>query len=294
MVWHKEGANAPLHLDSIIELMPCVSAIIDRSREESVLLDERKGRYWRLSSDLLKVTLLLGEFPNGQSMQDMVRHLSAHDVSEESFKKAINNLKASGLIKISIKGTGTHLEDSSTFDFDEMRTRKGALDQPTLSRSKQLILPDGCLETDFKQPALRLVLHYALLNYWYRTALRLRGWAPVWAVRSRQLTDSVRLFTDDYSTGNAARPEVIEEVIAATRLACVFPWVRPRCTQHSLALHHLLSKMGYSPKLVIGAKVLPFEPHMWVELNGYRIDSGVDEQSLDEFTLLLPQKKIQN
>ena len=41
--------------------------------------------------------------------------------------------------------------------------------------------------------------------------------------------------------------------------------------------------MKYSPVLMIGANVVPFEPHMWVELAGYRLDAEVNEHSLTAF-----------
>jgi hypothetical protein len=73
-------------------------------------------------------------------------------------------------------------------------------------------------------------------------------------------------------------------VIAADRVASLFPLVQSRCTTRSLAAFRLFQLLGYRPILVIGGMVESFEPHMWLEVEGIRVDSGVLDNSLDVFT----------
>jgi hypothetical protein len=136
---------------------------------------------------------------------------------------------------------------------------------------------------ELRQPSLTLVLRYALLYLWYQIILQVRGWNLIWTIRSKQQKSYRELSTNGQLERNTPYLQVLEEVIAAIRLASVFPWVRHDCIPSSLATYHLLRTMKYSPILMIGAKVVPFEPHMWVELGGYRMDAEMNEHSLDAF-----------
>ncbi len=228
--------------DLIVSLNPYVSAIIDKKIDQGVLLDEKKGRYWHLSSNLLSLVLILAKYPNGQSIEEMAKHLSLYSKDEEEeLKKAIQTLLEGKLIKVK-------------------------------NKSKE-----------FRQPSLLLVLNYAIMNLWWRIILQIIGWYPVWKIRLQQAEIYNDLLAENQFSKKGNPPDIIDEIIAAMRLACIFPWVRRDCVPNSLTIYHLLIKMGYSPKLVIGAKVIPCEPHMWVVLDGYRIDSGANDISLDVF-----------
>jgi len=50
-------------------------------------------------------------------------------------------------------------------------------------------------------------------------------------------------------------------------LACVFYFKRALCLQRSAATALLLKRFGWSAELVIGAQLLPFESHAWVEID---------------------------
>jgi hypothetical protein len=129
-----------------------------------------------------------------------------------------------------------------------------------------------------RQPLILLIIWYAVANVWSQIRLLLFGWKPVSAVRN-----IARPCPNSTSVNPSLRLEIADELISALRMACLFPWVRRSCVPNSLALYGILRQMGLEPLIRIGAKVAPFEPHMWIELDGWRIDSGADDQSLDAF-----------
>jgi len=133
-----------------------------------------------------------------------------------------------------------------------------------------------------QQPSIRLIIQYAVLYLWYALLLRIIGWDLVWDIRSKQNIRYRELPPLD-PPKNSSSLQMRENVMAAIRLASVFTWVRSDCVPSSLATYHLLRAMKYSPVLMIGANVVPFEPHMWVELDDYRLDTEVSEQSLTAF-----------
>lgn len=238
----RQKPDGPISVDTrtIVRLSPGLSSIADRRRGQAVVLDEWRGRYWRLSGKMLDLVWLLRQFPEGRALSDLCSDLRANP-NEEEFLNAIRALKANRLIHIQTTRMGT-------------------------------------------KPAVRLVLRYAFLNLRYQCQLFLRGWIPVWAIRCSQLAGLTAVFPNALHNVAAAEvPEVVEEVIAAIRMACAIPWVRPLCTPSALATYHLLRDMGYCPMLMLGGTVASFEPHMWVELDGWRIVAGSDEQSLDAF-----------
>ena len=57
-----------------------------------------------------------------------------------------------------------------------------------------------------------------------------------------------------------------EELCHAADLACVFYFKQVLCLQRSAATALLLKRHGYDAKLTIGAQVLPFKSHAWVEI----------------------------
>jgi hypothetical protein len=59
-----------------------------------------------------------------------------------------------------------------------------------------------------------------------------------------------------------------EELCYAVDLACVFYLKRVLCLQRSAATTFLLRRYGWCAEMVIGAQVLPFKSHAWVEVNG--------------------------
>jgi len=64
------------------------------------------------------------------------------------------------------------------------------------------------------------------------------------------------------SFGRSPRPE---DLVHAVDLACVFYFKQVQCLQRSAAATLLLREYGYPARLVIGAQILPFYSHAWVE-----------------------------
>ena len=58
------------------------------------------------------------------------------------------------------------------------------------------------------------------------------------------------------------------ELSRSVDLACVFYFKQVLCLQRSAAALILLRRHGWAAEMVIGAQVLPFKSHAWVEING--------------------------
>lgn len=54
----------------------------------------------------------------------------------------------------------------------------------------------------------------------------------------------------------------------AANLACVFYFKRVQCLQRSAATAVLLRRHGRRGEMVIGATLIPFQSHAWVEVDG--------------------------
>lgn len=59
-----------------------------------------------------------------------------------------------------------------------------------------------------------------------------------------------------------------DDLCRAIDLACVFYPKRVMCLQRSAATTILLRRYGMGAEMVIGAQMLPFKSHAWVEVNG--------------------------
>jgi len=58
----------------------------------------------------------------------------------------------------------------------------------------------------------------------------------------------------------------------AADLACVFYFKPVLCLQRSAATAVLLKRHGWAADLVIGAQMLPFQSHAWVEIDGRAVN----------------------
>jgi len=59
-----------------------------------------------------------------------------------------------------------------------------------------------------------------------------------------------------------------DDLCRAMDLACAFYPKRVMCLQRSAATTLLLRRYGIEAEMVIGAQMLPFKSHAWVELDG--------------------------
>jgi len=58
------------------------------------------------------------------------------------------------------------------------------------------------------------------------------------------------------------------QICHAVDLACVFYFKQVLCLQRSAASTILLRRRGWAAEMVVGAQLLPFKSHAWVEING--------------------------
>lgn len=65
-----------------------------------------------------------------------------------------------------------------------------------------------------------------------------------------------------------AVPASCEELCRAVDFACVFYFRQVLCLQRSAAATLLLRRRGLPAEMVIGAQLLPFQSHAWVEVEG--------------------------
>jgi Transglutaminase-like superfamily len=61
-------------------------------------------------------------------------------------------------------------------------------------------------------------------------------------------------------------------ICQAIDLACAFYPVRVLCLQRSIATALLMRRNGIGAELVLGARLLPFKSHAWVEVNGVPVN----------------------
>jgi hypothetical protein len=62
--------------------------------------------------------------------------------------------------------------------------------------------------------------------------------------------------------------EVSEQVCSAMDLAAIGYFKHVRCLQRSAATTCLLRKCGVPAQMVLGAQLVPFQAHAWVEVEG--------------------------
>jgi hypothetical protein len=60
----------------------------------------------------------------------------------------------------------------------------------------------------------------------------------------------------------------VDDLCHAMDLACVFYLHNVLCLQRSAATTLLLRRHGHKAEMVIGAQMLPFRSHAWVEIDG--------------------------
>jgi prolyl oligopeptidase len=74
------------------------------------------------------------------------------------------------------------------------------------------------------------------------------------------------------SWSNRKSPYQEGQICRAMDVACVLYFKRVLCLQRSIATTMLLRHHGLFAELVIGAQILPFKSHAWVELHGQVIN----------------------
>ena len=77
------------------------------------------------------------------------------------------------------------------------------------------------------------------------------------------LYQKVRVFPIHRSSKHDA-----EQICAAVDLACIWYPKEVLCLQRSAATACLLRRCGVPAQMVVGASLMPFRAHAWVEVNG--------------------------
>lgn len=73
----------------------------------------------------------------------------------------------------------------------------------------------------------------------------------------------------NYTIGSRAPAvDTIDRVSLAVDMACIWYWKEVLCLQRSAATVWLLRRHGIAARMVIGAQLLPFKAHAWVEVDG--------------------------
>jgi hypothetical protein len=95
-----------------------------------------------------------------------------------------------------------------------------------------------------------------LLLFYCDCLMHLRGFQKLHnAVRGQEVMSASR------------RPESAY-LCRAADLASVFYFKRVKCLQRSAATVLLLRRHGWNAELLIGVKLMPFQSHAWVEIDG--------------------------
>jgi hypothetical protein len=102
----------------------------------------------------------------------------------------------------------------------------------------------------------RLVIESWLLLLYFDCLMRFRGFDRIHAVVREQSIQPALVRTESVL------------LCRAVDFACVFYFKRALCLQRSAATSALLRRHGWPAKMVIGAQLVPFQSHAWVEIEG--------------------------
>jgi len=104
---------------------------------------------------------------------------------------------------------------------------------------------------------MQRVIESWLLLLYFDWLMRFRGFQQVHAaVRRQRLHPVTTVQSADRTLSHAID------------IACVFYFKAVLCLQRSAAAVVLLRRHGWNGELVIGAQLLPFQSHAWVEIEG--------------------------
>jgi hypothetical protein len=103
-----------------------------------------------------------------------------------------------------------------------------------------------------------LVLKSWLWLLYFEFVMRLRGFKQIHDLVRKQ---KMRPAIPSHSFSSA-------ELCHAVDLACVFYFKQVLCLQRSAVTTVFLRRHGWDAEMVIGAQLLPFQSHAWVEIKG--------------------------
>ena len=229
-----------------------LSAIYDDGLGYGMVLDDESGGYWRL--DRASLAILRDASPSSPEVAE-VGDLASGGHGEDR----VDALRHAGLL----------VSPGSL-----VRAEQADGGEPALVAKMTQVYAGDTQEL----PSAVRVLEYALVNIRFVAEIRLRGWLPV---RRRRI--------DGRGAGPMDQPSerlllrTAEELLACMRVAALFPWTGRSCIPRALTAYEVLRRRGLSPRLVVGAYVEPFEPHIWVECGDQIVDSGHIDFSVMRF-----------
>ncbi|HVF61541.1 MAG TPA: lasso peptide biosynthesis B2 protein [Thermoanaerobaculia bacterium] len=244
-----------------------LSGVVDHARGLAVVLDEKTGLYIRISEAMWNILDVLGNLDHPVAVSEFVREVG-DNVPESEIVRLLAELLEAKLVMLYEGGLVGEDEVEPSAQASGLKHLVGGRVRRTILQRR------GCR----RQPLCLLVMSLAFLNWWYRIRLRWQGWSPVWEAR-RGCHESMI----DQNRERAILMKVVEELLGAWRLASVLPWIKRDCVPVALTMHQMMHLLGLPAVLKIGAEVVPFEPHMWVEVNGIRLEAAVDQQALKVF-----------
>jgi hypothetical protein len=90
-----------------------------------------------------------------------------------------------------------------------------------------------------------------------------------WLMHSANLQSvHVLLCRSEVAASRSRSGPSVEDLCHAVDLACVFYPKGVLCLQRSAATTLILRRYGHKAEFVIGAQILPFKSHAWVEIDG--------------------------
>jgi Transglutaminase-like superfamily len=104
----------------------------------------------------------------------------------------------------------------------------------------------------------RLVIESWVLLLYFEFVLRFRSFKVLHEIVRRE---KIRTVGEPLLSSSA-------ELCHAVDLACLFYFKRVMCLQRSAATTLLMRRHGWEAEMVIGAQLLPFKSHAWVEIKG--------------------------
>ncbi len=103
---------------------------------------------------------------------------------------------------------------------------------------------------------LKIFIESWLLLLYFGCLMRFRGFNRIHAtVREQKVLPTVKQHDDAF-------------LCRAVDFACVFYFKRVLCLQRSAVTAVLLRRHGRPAEMVIGAQLVPFQSHAWVEVEG--------------------------
>jgi hypothetical protein len=104
----------------------------------------------------------------------------------------------------------------------------------------------------------RLVLESWLLLLYFDLVMRFRSFKVLHEIVRKE---KIRAANGLMLSSSAAMCHAVD-------FACVFYFKQVMCLQRSAATTLLLRRHGWQAEMVIGAQMLPFKSHAWVEIKG--------------------------